>query len=758
MVDDNLNSRDIYREQVDTIFGRLQIVLFADIFAGTVLFLFALMIAENYTSLAYVWYGVLLFASTTGLLTATHYQNLAKLKDNLDSRGRVLTVTALVSGIIWGTTWVIAPFSLDLEAPRGAILIIPCTMLANSAVNFSVCKRLFFYFSIPTVLLHISFLVYIGGDRNIQIVVGLSIFLVFISILAFQISDNLNLGIKLKLQNENLQTKLHLDKKKLAVMEAKSLDRVKREHSLLDAKADADNKLAAAAKEKLLLFDAVEDGIFGISSDGKINFVNSMALNLLQLSEAEVIGQDILNLINRSSSDTGKEAETKLAIAACLNESKAARRLDGIFCGKGDLVIPVHFSCKPIIKEGEFVGAVISFFDMSSLMEIETKLLLSQKMEAIGRITGGVAHDFNNLLTGILGNLQFLKRRLTKEKNVEGLTLIEKIMATTKRGADLNNRLLSFSREQVLLSIPEKLNDILTDIQDFLKRTLGEEIRFELNLTEADTMVMIDRTQFENVILNLCTNSRDAMPQGGKVTITSKRVKLAESPSLLRTTAGEGEYIELSITDTGVGIPQDILHKIFDPFFTTKETGEGSGFGLSTSFGFMEQSGGNITVESREGEWTTFTLQIPAIDEDKLQNQDGDSESAAFKQHSRTILVVDDDIGIRDIATHMLLEEGFKVITANSGRSGLAQFNSHPMVDLVFSDIIMPGDMTGIEMAEQILKDKPKTPILLVTGYTKKSLKDRIDEIGGIVCISKPYDVDKLPDLIRSMLNSEISC
>ena len=730
MADDNLNSRDIYREQVDTIFGRLKIVFLTDIFAGTVLFLFALMIAENITSLAYVWYRVVLFDSATGLLTATYYQNVAKLKDNLDSRGRVLTVTALVSGIIWGTTWVIAPFSLELEAPRGAILIIPFAMLANSAVNFSVCKRLFFYFAITTVLLHISFLVYIGGDRNIQIAVGLFIFLVFISILAFQISDNLNLGIRLKLQNENLQTKLHLDKK----------------------------KLAAAAKEKLLLLDAVEDGIFGISSDGKINFVNSMALNLLKLSEAEVIGQDILNLINRSSSDTGKEAETKLAIAACLNESKSARRLDGIFCGKGDLVIPVHFSCKPIIKEGEFVGAIISFFDMSSLMEIENKLLLSQKMEAIGRITGGVAHDFNNLLTGILGNLQFLKRRLSKEKNVEGLTLIEKIMTTTKRGADLNNRLLSFSREQVLLSVPEKLNDILIDIQDFLKRTLGEEIRFELNLTEADTMVMIDRTQFENVILNLCTNSRDAMPEGGKVTITSKRVNLAESPSLLRTAAGEGEYIELSVTDTGVGIPQDILHKIFDPFFTTKKTGEGSGFGLSTSFGFLEQSGGNITVESREGEWTTFTMRIPALDEDKLQNQDRDSEAAAFKQYSRTILVIDDDIGIRDIATHMLLEEGFKVITANSGRSGLAQFKSHPKIDLVFSDIIMPGDMTGVEMAEKILKDKPKTPILLVTGYTKKSLKDRIDEIGGIVCISKPYDVDKLPDLIRSMLNREASC
>lgn len=758
MADENPSSRDMYREQVDSIFNRIKIVLSLDILAGTILFLFVILISNNYTSLSFVWYGVLLFASSISFLIVVYYQNISKLTDNLHSRAILLTEIAVVSGFIWGTTWLMAPFSLDLESPRGALIIFPLGMLANSAVHLSIIKRLFFCFAIPAVLPHIGFLLYIGGDRNFQLAVGLTIFLVFISILAFQVSNALNLGIKLKLQNEKLHTRLRLDEKKLANKEEELLRRVRREHSLLNAKRDVDDKLKSAEREKLLLLDSVEDGIFGISKIGEITYINSMGLKLLKFSEAEVIGQDILELLIHSSSETGREAETKIAITACLNESKPARRIKGIFCGKGDLIIPVHFSCNPIVEKDDFVGAVISFFDMSSTVEIETKLLQSQKMEAVGRLTGGVAHDFNNLLTAILGNLQFLKRRLSKEKNIDGLSLVEKIIATTKRGAELNNRLLSFSREQVLLSAPEELNDILIDLHDFLKRTLGEEIEFEMNLTNADTVVMIDRSQFENVILNLCNNSRDAMPNGGKLTITSNRVKLSEGTAPFKTVTGEREYVELLVTDTGVGIPQDIQDKIFDPFFTTKEAGEGTGFGLSTSFGFVEQSAGKISVESKEGKWTTFTLHFPTIDKINIWEQEGRHTKTVSSKCNGTILVVDDDIGVRDIATQMLLEVGYKVVTANSGRSGLAQFKKHAAIDLVFSDIIMPGDMTGIDMAKQILEDKPKTPILLVTGYTNRSLKDSMAKIDGIVCISKPYDIDSLPLLISSMLNEKAPC
>jgi len=382
---------------------------------------------------------------------------------------------------------------------------------------------------------------------------------------------------------------------------------------------------------------------------------------------------------------------------------------------------------------------------------MEFMLIQSQKMDAIGRLTGGVSHDFNNLLTVIMGNLQFLQKHLTEDE--KSITLLNKIMNAAKNGAELNNRLLSFSREQALQTSPTDIREMLLEMAEFLDRILGEEIQLELELMDAPCVVMTDRTQLENAILNLCVNARDAMPNGGSLRITAQISRLAESFMGHQASDQELDYVELQVIDSGTGIPDSIQKQIFEPFFTTKDKHQGTGLGLSTVYGFLRQSGGNITVSSRLGEGATFHLYLPVMaDPIRAQRELPVAIDVAKTTYAGTILVVEDNANVRELACQMLIDAGYAVISADNGPAGLKMFQEHPDVDLVFSDVIMPGGMTGIDMAEEILKLRPDKPILLTTGYTEKALKDRILEFKNIVCVAKPYDTNELPKYVHSMM------
>lgn len=753
-VDADPQSDVIRREQIDSVFRQLRLILGVDAGSGALLFLFALVFAERVHPGTYLWIAMLFASCGFFYLFGRSQIDLASTQGTVKQRERILLAMVLVSGLIWGSTWMLAPVSAEqmVMAPKGATLIWFCLMLANATIVLSVNRKLFLTFAIPAVALHVAFSLYMGARQDLQIAGSLMVILAFATFMAKRIGTDLNRTIVLRLRNSELDKKLSRDAETLKQRETELLMRIEREEALLREKQDTDNKLAMAAKEKLLLLDAVGEGIFGINNVGNISFVNAMALQLLQLKESEVLGENALNLICRSSTQTGKEAITRRAINLCLQEAESVQSVQGVFCGKNNTIIPVSFSCRPIIEEKKLIGAVVSFFDMTSQLEMEAKLLQSQKMEAIGRITGGVAHDFNNLLTVIMGNLQFLRRRLTADGKVGETEIVDNLVKAAKNGAELNKRLLSFSREQALLSKAEDLNAILTDMESFIRGIVGEDIDLQLTLSDDSSTVKVDKTQFENVIVNLCVNAKDAMPDGGKLEISSRRVTLPAAPNGHAQASGELEFVEITVTDNGLGIPADIQSKVFDPFFTTKKMGEGSGFGLSTAFGFLQQSGGNISVKSRQGEWTTFTLHLP------LARDEADAQAVQLgnlqgqQQYSGTILLVEDDSGVRDVATQLLLEAGYTVIAANDGNAGLERFNNNPHIDLVFSDIMMPGGMNGIDMAKRILLQKPSTPILLATGYTQQILKDKIEESDNIICISKPYDTDKLPELIHSMM------
>ena len=527
----------------------------------------------------------------------------------------------------------------------------------------------------------------------------------------------------------------------------------RRQATLQSQKAHVDEKLKSADEDRLLLLEAVQEGIFGISNVGSITFINKSALKLLGYEEGELLGMSATQLICPVQDSPDSITQSNKEILTSYLMGLPAELVGSAFTRKDSSLIPVRFSSEPLKKAGKVIGAVVSFADTTKQKEMENMLIQSQKMEAIGRLTGGVSHDFNNLLTVIMGILQFLQRQLVD--NEDALNLVIKVMNAAKNGAELNNRLLSFSREQALINTPVDIDEMLTEMYEFLARILGEDIDLSLNIGDKDCIAITDRNQLENGILNLCVNAKGAMPNGDKLAVSAKKVRLAESHLEHESSNDLQDYVELTVTDSGTGIPLDIQKKIFEPFFTTKEKNQGTGLGLSTVYGFLRQSGGNITVDSILGQGTTFCLFLPITGEPTSVPEPVKIVRNEKANYEGKILVVEDDDSVRDVASHLLQSAGFEVISADNGSSGLREFKANSDIDLVFSDVIMPGGMTGVELATKILEISPGLPILLATGYAEKKLKDRLADRKNVILIAKPYDTNELPDLINSMMLRE---
>ncbi len=751
-LDSDLDTKIIRQAQVHAVFRHLPLIFLSDIVVGTYLAI-ALFMSTG-SPRVFIWCAMLVSVTLTrGVLVYRHHRH-PKLMSTLESRWRFLLYGGAISGVIWGSAWFTLPANPSF-IQMGMVVLWICGVVAGAAASLSILKTLFAFFSVPPVLITTVSLVASGSDISLTLAGAFLCYIAFIVPLGLHIGKDLNKGIVLQLQNVSLKSKLVRDEDKLKRKEGELTQRRTREQELLMKNESADRKLQAAAEERLLLLDSIEEGIYGINSIGKITFINPSALNLLNYREDEVLGDKAQRLVRRRGGDIEVFIKSTTAISQCYLDGKSMTGMHSEFVGKDGLVLPVRFSCWPIVKESKVIGAVICFSDISRQREMEALLSQSQKMEAIGRITGGVSHDFNNLLTVIMGNIQFLKR------NAEGrdVDLLNKVMIAARNGAELVNRLLGFSREQALKLAPESINELLLDYRSFLQRILGEEITLELDLDNEVCIGMTDRVQLENALLNLCVNAKDAMPDGGRLAISLRKVK-----SLWYLNAEEGaprseECIELKVEDTGIGMSQETQSHVFEPFFTTKKRDEGTGLGLSMVYGFLRQSGGNITVDSKIGVGTTFKLFLPLANKDSVKSTKSLTEVKNLPQvkYQGTILVVEDDDNVRSVAAHMLVDAGFEVVTARDGNSGLKQFIDHPEIDLVFSDIVMPGGMNGIEMAKRILSRNPNAPILLVTGYTENAIKNGIPKLDNVVCVPKPYDTNELPKVVHSLIDRAAS-
>jgi signal transduction histidine kinase len=389
----------------------------------------------------------------------------------------------------------------------------------------------------------------------------------------------------------------------------------------------------------------------------------------------------------------------------------------------------------------------------------EEALRQAQKMEAIGQLTGGVAHDFNNLLQVILGNLERLRRRhkpgdgsMQAERDFQRMT--DAAIQGAQRATQLTQRMLAFSRRQPLAPKAIDVNRLVAGMSEMLSRTLGETIELETVLAGGLWRALADENQLENALLNLAVNARDAMPNGGKLTIEAANIALDDAYVLSEQDVRAGQYVMIAVSDTGSGMAPEILSKVFEPFFTTKDIGQGTGLGLSMVFGFVKQSGGHVKIYSEIGEGTTVKIYLPR----NLATEDV-SETVAEAPRVRggsdheTILVVEDETDVRRLAVETLVELGYRVLAAEDGHVALRMLEREPEVRLLFTDVGLPGGLNGRQLADQARQRRPELKVLFTTGYARNAIvhHGRLDP--GVELISKPFQIASLAVKVRELLD-----
>lgn len=376
-----------------------------------------------------------------------------------------------------------------------------------------------------------------------------------------------------------------------------------------------------------------------------------------------------------------------------------------------------------------------------------------QKMETIGQLTGGVAHDFNNMLAIIIGNLDLAQRRLSGSEDPRLPYSIQNAKDGAQRAAVLTARLLAFSRQQPLAPEVIDLNKLVGGMSELLRRTLGEQIRIETVLAGGLWPSFADLSQLENAILNLAVNARDAMPGGGNLTIETANTELDERYSRMHSEVEAGQYVMISITDTGTGMSPEVIERAFDPFYTTKGPGKGTGLGLSQVYGYVKQSGGHIKIYSEIDRGTTVKIYLPRrVGVTDARSGAAGAQPIPHGSVSDTILVVEDDENVRTMTAESLHELGYTVLQAASGIEALVLLEQNPAVDLIFTDIVMP-QMSGRQLADVVQEKWPTIRILYTTGYTRNAIVHNGVLDHGVSLLAKPFSLEQLAHKIRELLN-----
>lgn len=409
--------------------------------------------------------------------------------------------------------------------------------------------------------------------------------------------------------------------------------------------------------------------------------------------------------------------------------------------------------------QGRKIGAFQFVHDVTDrlreqerLRQAEAALRHSQKMEAVGQLTGGIAHDFNNLLTGISGSLELLQVRLAQGRLNDAPRYIAAAQGAARRAASLTHRLLAFSRRQTLDPRPTEVNRLVAGMEELIARTVGPHIRVEVVTAPGLWKVMIDPSQLENALLNLCINARDAMPEGGRITIETHNKWLDERAARERDLE-PGQYLSLCVTDTGTGMTPEVQARAFDPFFTTKPLGAGTGLGLSMVYGFVRQSGGQVRIYSEVGHGTTMCLYLPRhyAEDEKVEQAPPQGEEAGAGG-GETVLVVDDEPTVRMLLFECLQEFGYQVVEAETGPQGLKILQSDARVDLLVTDVGLPGGMNGRQLADAARVSRPDLGVLFITGYAENAVLGNGQLPAGMQVITKPFAIDDLTRRIRLML------
>jgi PAS domain S-box-containing protein len=502
-------------------------------------------------------------------------------------------------------------------------------------------------------------------------------------------------------------------------------------------------------QQKLILFSAGE-GILGLDVHGKHTIVNPAAAQMLGYTADELIGKDSHTIWHYKKADGSPYPEEKCPIYVTSKDGRVHHIIDEVFWRKDGTSFPVEYTSVPITEEEKIIGAVVTFSDITERKRLEEQLLQAQKMESVGKLAGGIAHDFNNILTAIIGYGNLLKSEVGQDNIL--LVHVTQILNSAARAANLTHDLLAFSRKQMIDPKPVNVNNIINSMKSFLPKIIGEDIEVSLLLTSKDLTVMADKHQIEQVLMNLATNARDAMPDGGSLTIRTGYRGVDNEFIKKHEYVSTGSYALISVEDTGQGMDKETKERIFDPFFTTKEVGKGTGLGLSMAYGMIRQHNGYIDVQSELGKGTTFNIYLPLI-KSTVEEDKKPEGLPTVKGGTETILVAEDETYVRDFIKKILIRYGYKVIEAIDGEDAIKLLHTHKdKIQLAMIDVIMPKK-DGKKVYQEIKKVSPHMKVIFISGYATDILykKGIIEE--GINFISKPMSPDELLIKVRDVLD-----
>jgi PAS domain S-box-containing protein len=516
-------------------------------------------------------------------------------------------------------------------------------------------------------------------------------------------------------------------------------------------------QLAALESERRfrLLVEGVTDyAIFMLSPEGYVTNWNAGAERIKGYTAAEIVGQHFSRFYTPEDADADMPSKT-LDTARREGRYEAEggrRRKDGSRFWASVVVDAVY-------DDGKLIGFAKITRDLSERREAQKQLeaareqlFQAQKMEAIGQLTGGLAHDFNNLLAGIVGCLELLRTRLAQGRIGELERYITAAQGASSRAAALTHRLLAFARRQTLDPRPTDANKLVADMEELVQRTVGPAIQVETAQAIGLWPTLCDPNQLENAILNLCINARDAMPEGGRLTIETANMWL-DAHAARERDMQPGQYVAICVSDTGVGMSSEVKARAFDPFFTTKPTGQGTGLGLSMIYGFTQQSGGQVRIYSEEGEGTTVRIYLPRhqgeADEEQEQTMLSDAPRA---EAGETVLIVDDEPSVRMLVTDVLEELGYAAVEAADGVAGLKLLESDMRIDLLITDVGLPGGVNGRQMADAARRVRPKLRVLFITGYAENASIGNGRLAPGMHVMVKPFGMEMLASRIRAII------
>jgi PAS domain S-box-containing protein len=524
-------------------------------------------------------------------------------------------------------------------------------------------------------------------------------------------------------------------------------------HSVLQNNSDitglkrAQEEILAREAHLRSILDTVPEAMIIIDDKGSVTSFSTAAVQLFGYRAEEVIGRNVKMLMPepyRSEHDGYLARYLSTEEARIIGYGRVVKGLT-----KDGAIFPIELAVGEARSEGQkiFTGFIR---DLTSRQKMEGELRQSQKMEAIGQLTGGVAHDFNNLLTVITGNLEMLERSL---KGPDQRELLKEAQDAAQDGAKLTAQLLAFGRRQPLNPAPTDVAPLILNFSELLRRTLGESIELHIRVTGSGNRCVVDAPQLQNALLNLAINARDAMPRGGNLTIEISRTRLDADYAQMYPDIRTGRYVLIAVTDTGSGMSEEVRQRAFEPFFTTKPTGAGTGLGLSMVYGFVKQLGGNIQIYSELERGTSIRIFLPLAEPETSEElARGAAETGAMPRGSEIILVVEDDPRVRRVTIARLRGLGYQVIEADSGAAALALLAAHPEIAAIFTDVVMPGSMSGDELAAAALATKPDLKVLFTSGYAKPAVAQQ--GLGAGAWLKKPYTAVELAQKIREILST----